>query len=315
MNELGSRRYALVLFISLLLISGCAHKSAINSVQAPPVSTRAAEPAAKQLEDLEHTFDGKIGVYAINTSNGETIAHRGDERFPLQSTIKFMGVAALLKQSDTDSNLLQEIVHYSQNDLIAWSPITRKNIAGGMTLEALSEAAISYSDNAAINLIMKRLGGPTAVAQFAHSAGNQTYNVEHYDEQLNSDPTSGVDTSTPSDMATSVQKLTLGDGLTPPQQAQLIGWMQNNTVGYKRIRAGVPLGWTVADKTGSGDYGIANDIGVLWSPYCKPIILAIYTVQNQRDAKRREDIVASTTSIVLDQFAKQDHCFEALSSS
>ncbi|VBA57503.1 Beta-lactamase [Mycobacterium attenuatum] len=254
-------------------------------------------------------------MYAINTSNGEIIAHREDERFPLQSTIKFMGVAALLKQSDTDSHLLQEIVHYSQNDLIEWSPITRKNITGGMTLEALSEAAISYSDNAAINIIMKRLGGPPAVAQFAHSVGNQTYNVEHYDGALNSDPTSGADTSTPRDMAASVQKLSLGDGLTPAQQTQLLGWMRNNTAGYRRIRAGVPGGWVVADKTGSGDYGIANDIGILWSPYCKPIVLAIYTVQNQRDAKRREDIVASATSIVLDQFAKKDHCFEELSSS
>ncbi|WP_168991274.1 class A beta-lactamase [Mycobacterium attenuatum] len=303
------------MLVSLLLISGCAHNSATNSASTPSVSTRPVEPEGKQLEELEHTFDGKIGVYAINTSNGEIIAHREDERFPLQSTIKFMGVAALLKQSDTDSHLLQEIVHYSQNDLIEWSPITRKNITGGMTLEALSEAAISYSDNAAINIIMKRLGGPPAVAQFAHSVGNQTYNVEHYDGALNSDPTSGADTSTPRDMAASVQKLSLGDGLTPAQQTQLLGWMRNNTAGYRRIRAGVPGGWVVADKTGSGDYGIANDIGILWSPYCKPIVLAIYTVQNQRDAKRREDIVASATSIVLDQFAKKDHCFEELSSS
>lgn len=304
-----------MLFVSLLLISSCAHNSAINSTQTPSGNERVAESNSKQIEDLEKTFDGKIGIYAINTSNGELIAHRGDERFPLQSTLKFIGVSALLNQNGADSGQLQEIIHYSQSDLIAWSPITRKNIADGMTLEALSEAAISYSDNAAINIIMKKLGGPPAVAQFARSAGNQTYNVEHYEGQLNSDPTTGIDTSTPKDMAMSVQKLTLGDGLTPAQQTQLIGWMRNNTVGYKRMRAGVPLGWIVADKTGSGDYGIANDIGVLWSPYCKPIVLAIYTVQNQRDAKKREDIVASATSIVLNQFAKQDQCFEALSGS
>ena len=181
-------------------------------------------------------------------------------------------------------------MHYSQNDLIAWSPITRKNISSGMTLEALSEAAISYSDNAAINIIMKKLGGPPAITQFAHATGNQTYNAEHYDGELNSDPKSETDTSTPRDMAMSVQKLMLHDGLTPTQQTQLIGRMRNNTSGYKRIRAGFPLGWTVADKTGSGDYGIANDIGVLWSPYCKPIVMAIYTVQNQQDGKKREDI-------------------------
>ncbi len=55
-----------------------------------------------------------------------------------------------------------------------------------------------------------------------------------------------------------------------------------------------------------------NDIGIMWSPLCKPIVLAIYTVQNKPDAKIRDDIVASTTSIVMDEFAKNDASFKAL---
>ena len=88
--------------------------------------------------------------------------------------------------------------------------------------------------------------------------------------------------------------------------------MKNNTTGYKRIRAGVPIGWVVAEKTGSGDYGIANDIGLMWSPICKPIVLAIYTVQNKQDAKSRNDIVASITQIVFDEFKKDSNCFKEL---
>lgn len=91
---------------------------------------------------------------------------------------------------------------------------------------------------------------------------------------------------------------------------QLVTWMRNNTVGYKRIRAGVPIGWVVADKTGSGD-NVANDIGILWSPACRPIILAIYTLLNKPDAKSRDEIVAATTSTVLAEFAKNDPCFKA----
>ena len=164
-----------------------------------------------------------------------------------------------------------------------------------------------------MNLIIKKLGGPASITNFAHSIGNQSFNIEHYEGNLNSNPHDLQDTSTPKDMAISVQKLTLGDALTPTQQTQLITWMKNDTVGYKRMRAGVPLGWTVADKTGSGDYGVANDIGILWSPLCKPIVLAIYTVQDKKTAKRRDDIVASTTSIVLDAFAQHDACFKKLS--
>ena len=113
-------------------------------------------------------------------------------------------------------------------------------------------------------------------------------------------------------MAISLQKLTLGNALTEPQRAQLVTWMTDNTTSYKRMRSGVPIGWTIADKTGSGDYGIANDIGILWSPLCKPIVLAIYTVQGKQDAQIRDDIVASTTNIVLNEFAKTDPCFKAL---
>lgn len=266
----------------------------------------------KKLEKLEKSFDGKIGVYAIDTNNNQIIAYRSGERFPVQSTSKLIGVSALLKQSESDRNLLQEKLHYTKNDLVSWHPVTGKYVTSGMTLGALSEATMSYSDNTAINLIMKKMGGPKFITNFAHSIGNKTFTIEHYEPDLNSNPKDQQDTSTPKDMAISLQKLTLGHILATPQRTQLVIWMRNNTTSYKRIRAAVPVGWVVADKTGTGDYGIANDIGILWSPVCKPIVLAIYTVQNKRDAKNRDDIVALTTRIIFDEFSKNDYCFKAL---
>lgn len=268
--------------------------------------------ANTELQNLEKTFDGKIGVYAIDTNNNQIIAYRADERFPVQSTCKVMGVAALLKQSDKNSKLLQEQIHYTKDDLIFWHPVTGVNILSGMSLEALAEAAITYSDNVAMNLIIKELGGPNKVTDFSRSIGNKTFNIEHYEGDLNSNPAINQDNSTPKDMALSLQKLTLGNSLTQAQRTQLITWMRNNVAGNKRIRAGSPLGWAVADKTGSGDYGIANDIGILWAPTCKPVVLSIYTVQNKKEAKKREDIIASATSIVMDEFSKKDPCFNAL---
>jgi beta-lactamase class A len=46
----------------------------------------------------------------------------------------------------------------------------------------------------------------------------------------------------------------------------------------------------------------------MWSPSCKPIVLAIYTVQNKQNAKRREDVLATITRAVFDEFAKHDNC-------
>ncbi len=270
--------------------------------------------AQQKLTALEKSFAGKIGVYALDTNSNQVIAYRADERFPVQSTFKLIVVAALLKQSQSDKNLLQEKIHYTKNDFVSWRPITNKYLATGMTLEALAVATLNYSDNPAANLIMKKLGGPQAITDFAHSIGNKSFNVKHYEVDLNSNPNNAEDTATPKDMAISVEKLTLGNVLTPANRAQLIRWMQDNTTGYGRISAGTPIGWTVAEKTGGGfgNYGMANDIGILWSPYCKPIVLAIYTVQNQKNAKPRDDIVASATSIVMDEFAKNDPCFKEL---
>ena len=283
-----------IFFISISVIA--------NAQQIKPSQTQ------EKLQNLEKSFDGKIGVYAINTNNNQIIAYRANEYFPVQSTLKLISVSALLKKSNSDNNLLHEKIYYTENDLNSWHPVTGKYIKSGMTLKALAAAAITYSDNPAINLIMKKLGGPQMITDFAHAIGNPTFNIEHYEGNLNSNPNIIQDSSTPKDMAISVQKLTLGNILTPSQRTQLVRWMRDDTVAYKRIRAGVPLGWVVADKTGTGNYGIANDIGILWSPTCKPIVLAIYTVRNTQEAKSRDDIVASTTSIVFDEFSKNDPC-------
>ena len=265
-----------------------------------------------KLKNLEKNFDGKIGVYALNTNNNQIISYRADERFPVQSTMKLIGVSALLKKSNSNKKLLKEKIHYKKNDVMFWHPVTGKYIKTGMTLEALAESAITYSDDPAMNLILKKFGGPEFATDFAHTMGNLSFNVTHYEGDLNSTPTNIEDTSTPKDMAMSLQKLTLGNTLSPSHREQLITWMRNNTVGYKRIRAGVPSGWIVADKTGSGDYGIANDIGILWSPLCKPIVLAIYTIRTTQNAKKRDDVVALATKIVLDEFAKNSPCFMEL---
>lgn len=277
-------------------------------------STNDLQSAKQRLSELEKGYQGKIGVYAIDTTTGAVIAHRENEMFPMQSTLKFMVATAVLQKN---ANALNRVIHYSKKDMVAWHPITGQHLSTGMTLKALSEAAISYSDNPAANVLIRDLGGPSAVTAFARSIGNTSFTVSHYEGNLNSDPNKAIDAVKPKDMALSVQKILLeksGDKAILPEQlrSQLLTWMVNNTSGYQRIRAGTLGGWTVAEKTGSGDFGIANDVGMLWSPTCKPIVLAIYTVRNEPNAKRQEEKLAQATQIVLSEFAKQNHCFADL---
>ncbi len=115
------------------------------------------------------------------------------------------------------------------------------------------------------------------------------------------------DTSTPAAMEKSLQQLALGEILASPQRELLLAWLKSNTTGDARIRGGVPKGWIVGDKTGSGFYyGITNDIGIIWPPKCAPIVVAIYFIHNKKDAVKREDVIASATRILLDEFARTD---------
>lgn len=263
-----------------------------------------------KLSQLELSNNIRIGVYAIDTgNNNKIIAYRANERFPVQSTMKMIGVAALLKLSESNNSILSEKLRYSKNDLVGWTPVTKLHINGGMTLENLAEAAVTYSDNTAINTIMKRFGGPQFSTNFAHAIGNDSYNVTHYDGYMNSNPKNSDDSATPKDMAQSVQKLMLGNELNQKNRYTLTTWMRNTVTSNKLIRAGVPLGWVVADKSGgSGAYGVRNDIGLVWSPECKPIVLAIYTVRTNKIDQSLDDVVAKTTSLVFHEFSKNNRC-------
>jgi beta-lactamase class A len=103
------------------------------------------------------------------------------------------------------------------------------------------------------------------------------------------------DTTSPLAMMQTLHKLALGDALAPAARRQLVDWMAGSTTGADRVRAGVPAGWKVADKTGSGSNGTTNTIAVLWPPGRPPIVIAVYLTQAP---KARNDIVAAAARAV-----------------
>ncbi len=247
---------------------------------------------------------GRIGVSAVNTANDVWIHYRAEERFPVTSTFKVIAVAAILKLSVKDANLLQQIIKYAESDLVSWSPVTEKNVSEGMSIAALCAATIQYSDNTAANLLMKVLGGPEAVTQFARSIGDDTFRLDRWETELNSAiPEDLRDTTTPKAMARSLRQLVLGDVLPEAQRTQLQNWLKGNTTGDASIRASVPKDWTVADKTGGGAYGTTNDIAVLWPPKGAPIVVAIYFTHNTQDAPSRKDVIAAATALLIKEWA------------
>lgn len=67
--------------------------------------------------------------------------------------------------------------------------------------------------------------------------------------------------------------------ITRLDRDRLTAWLLNNTTSAARFRAGLPATWTIADKTGSGDYGNANDVGIAWTEAGAPVVLAVLTTK------------------------------------
>ncbi len=209
------------------------------------------------------------------------------------STFKVILAGAILQRSTATPGLLDQHVRYTRQDLVANSPITEKHVADGMTVAQLCAAAIQYSDNGAANLLMRRIGGPAAVTEFARSIGDRTFRLDRWETELNTAiPGDPRDTSTPAAMAASLQALALDSALPAAERSQLQAWLRGNSTGAARIQAGMPAGWQIGDKTGSGDYGTSNDIAVLWPPTGAPVVVAIYFTQPAPDAKWSNETIA-----------------------
>ena len=116
--------------------------------------------AQAELAALETRFGGRLGVMAVDTATGAAGGHRPDERFLLASTVKVPIVAAILRRAEQEQGLLERLIRYDRSALLEYAPATTANLATGMTVAALCEAAITVSDNTAANLLFDLLGGP-----------------------------------------------------------------------------------------------------------------------------------------------------------
>ncbi|MFE7869510.1 class A beta-lactamase [Micromonospora humida] len=264
-----------------------------GAVTTAPPSTADRNHAFRQLEER---FDARLGIYAIDTGTGRTVEYRADERFAYCSTFKALAAAEIL-DGTTDAEL-DRVVRYSADDLVTYSPITEKHVANGMTLRAIADAAVRHSDNTAANLLLRRLGGPPGFRQKLRELGDEITEPARSETALNeAKPGDRRDTSTPRVLARDLRAYVVGDALEPADRDVLTGWLRGNTTGDELIRAGVPDGWIVGDKTGAGGYGTRNDIAVLWPPDRAPIVLAVLSTRDTKDASYDDALIARAAEV------------------
>jgi beta-lactamase class A len=288
--------YTLSAMLIFCLITGCSSNAENHSEENASHKTEA--DVQKTFGDLEEKYNAHLGVYAVDTGTGKTIAYQENERFGFTSTHKALSVGVLLQQNTIED--LNKRIMYTNADLVNYNPITEKHLETGMTLKELSKASISYSDNTAANLIFEEIGGPEGFKQGLRNNGDEVTEPLRLEPELNNvQPGDIQDTSTPKAMAESLRAFTLEEHLSSEKRQLLRDWLIGNTTGDNLIRAGVPADWEVGDKTGAGSYGTRNDIAILWPPDEEPIVLAIMSDLDEADAEADDNLIAETAKAVV----------------
>lgn len=263
-------------------------------------SAPAHASAPKGLRELEARHGARLGVFARNIVTGRTVRYRAGELFPMCSLFKTLASAAVLRDLDRDGEFLSRRIHYTDADLPKeGSDKTREHLADGMTVAELAEVAITFSDNGAGNLLLRELGGPTAITRFARSLGDRVTRLDRWETELNSaEPWRITDTTSPYAIGRTYGRLVLGDALDGPDHALLTHWLRNNTTSGTRLRAGLPPAWTVADKTGGGSYGTNNNVGIAWTEDGTPLLLAVLSTLPAQDAARDDVLIRDTAALL-----------------
>lgn len=264
---------------------------------------RAEAPAS--LTALESAHGGTLGVSALDTGSGQRISYRGEQRFPMCSTHKVLSVAAILTAVDQGRLSLDQRIPYSAADLLSYAPITRAHVSQGeMTLGALCAAALDWSDNTAANLLLAQIGGPAGWTRYARSIGDAVSRLDRNEPTLNTAiPGDPRDTTTPNAMLADLNRILLGQVLSARSRQQLTDWMLASSITCPLIKAGVPKDWRVADKSGSGEHGTRNDIGLILRSQKAPILATIYLTGSPLDLAGQNTVVAAVASVIAARFA------------
>ncbi|MGA9581744.1 MAG: class A beta-lactamase [Allosphingosinicella sp.] len=272
------------------------------------VPGQAATDVRERFEAIRATLGpgGRLGVAAIDTGSGRELRFDADSRYSMASTFKLPLAAAMLALADGGAISLEEKLPIPPGKLPDHSPaVERHRDEGSLSVVRLCSAIVELSDNAAANMLLRRIGGPEALTRFVRASGDPVTRLDRYETELNSNlPGDPRDTTSPAAMAGLVRTLVLGDALSEQARRHLSIWLTKAVPGPDRLKAGLPSPpWLVGHKTGTGANGAVNDVAIAWRSGKPPIVIASYQSGGDAAPGVRAAAHAAVGRLVAETFA------------
>ena len=248
-------------------------------------ATAASSPSLttleQQLSSLVSNKSTDVGIAALDLNTGETLSIKGDTPFPMASTVKVAIAALYLAQVDNGRRSLDDTIN-------------------GQSARSLMARMLIHSDNHATDILLKDLGGPTAVHDWLRDNGVTGLRVDRTIADLlrsKRDLWDRRDSSTPVAMVDLLKRIYKAELIKPESRNYLLDLMAKCQTGKNRIKALLPFGTPVEHKTGTLD-GLSDDVGFITLPDGRRVAVAIFT----RGGNDRPRTIAETARAIYDGF-------------
>ncbi len=267
-----------------------------------PVKTDAE--LSERLKALCNAAKGEIGVAVIHIESGRIVDVDGAKQLPLYSVYKLPLAITVLKQVEEKRVSLDQKVRVTPGDLAPgsqfntelWQKPTEKTVA------ELLEFSIVRSDNTSSDKLLGLVGGPATVTERMNAYGFANIKIKYSSREFaahREKPNLG----TALDLAKLLAKLQRGELLQPTQLSLLLAFMKRaRTGGERRLRANLPAGIEVAEKTGTGE-NTTNDVGLITLPDGQGhLAIAVLINGSKLSTEAQEKLIAEIARTAYDSF-------------
>lgn len=267
-------------------------------------------PFEQRIARLADGSAGRIGVAAVDLASGQEISVLGDQRFPMASTSKIAIAAVFLEGVEKGRWTLTSefplmIPTASKKFSTAVAPVR-----AGEYLPAsdLLELMITRSSNPATDALLKVVGGPKVVNDWARRNGIREFSLDRDIATLvrddgEFDPAVHIDrrdSATPRAMVDLLAGLYQGRFLSSSSRQLLLETMGRTRTGVRRIKGMMPEEAQVLHKTGSLN-NTSSDVGIVKLPDGRAFAVAIY-VTGQGTRSEREARIAAIARALYDGY-------------
>ncbi|MBV7266888.1 serine hydrolase [Erythrobacter ani] len=317
-------------------------KVPIGEPPADRVPTPAELAFEQQLAEIGSSISGEIGIAVIDVEARNAYDFNGDRLMPQQSVSKLWVAMAALAQVDAGDLDLSESVSIRRADLtLFYQPIrnvVRSRGSFSSDYGDLIERALASSDNTANDRVLRRIGGAEAVQNWLDGAGlgmiqfgadertkqsaiaglrwDQSYSYgdrfyrarDGVAPNLRREAFEGylaepIDGASALGIAHAMAQLARGELMSADSTWYMREILSRTRSGPRRLKGGLPPGWRIEHKTGTGqvfdgEQSGYNDVGLLIAPDGSEYGVAVLIGRTREPIPARMEMMQAVTRAV-----------------